>query len=1290
MLVACGGTALSQFRIDKKLASLKSVCPSIHSISTQFLYLVDATEELSKDESLILENLVDGKISGLNNTPTSASYIVIPRPGTISPWSSKATDILHNCGLAKIKRIERGILWQFQLDNQTDTSQAGFEEIVSQIHDRMTQVVISEISQCEALFQNSKPKPLTNIDIMSNGKQALIDANMGMGLALSDDEIDYLYEAFNKLNRNPTDVEIMMFAQANSEHCRHKIFNADWTIDGQTVPDRLFGMIKSTFEANPGNVLSAYSDNAAVMRGYKADRFFPDTDTCQYQYTQENINILMKVETHNHPTGISPFPGAATGSGGEIRDEAATGSGAKAKAGMCGFTVSNLKIPGQNMPWEVDFGKPERMASALDIMLEGPIGAASYNNEFGRPALNGFFRTYEQQNPDTLKIYGYHKPIMLAGGFGTIRDQHIKKGIIPEKAKLIVLGGPAMLIGLGGGAASSVGSGESDAELDFASVQRDNPEIQRRCQEVIDRCWAMGDNNPIISIHDVGAGGLSNALPELVHESQRGATFKLREVPNDDQGMSPMEIWCNESQERYVLAINSESLAVFDGLCQRERAPYAVIGDADNSGQLRLEDSNFQNLPIDMPLDLLLGKPPKMHRQVEHIDSTETELSLNKIDFADAVERVLKLPTVADKRFLITIGDRSISGLVVRDQMVGPWQCPVADCAVTAGSFNAFTGEAMAIGERTPVAVLNAPASGRLALTEAITNICAARITRIEDIALSANWMAACGQPGEDAKLFDTVNAVAELARSLKICIPVGKDSLSMNTVWDTDDEPRQVYSPLSVNITAFAPVSDVRKSLTPQIRNNDDSCLLLIDLGNQKNRLGGSCLAQVYNQFGTETADLDNPALLTGLFQALQLLNEMDLLLAYHDRADGGLFVTLCEMAFAGHTGIDVNIESKDDSLLPLMFAEEPGCVIQVENKHLDAVIKTFEDAGIPSNLIQNIARPNSDKDIKISHQSKSVYQATLSTLHEYWSSTTRSMQTLRDNPECAEQEFQSVINMDDPGLNVHVSFDMSASTPAILTGIQPKIAIFREQGVNGQTEMAAAFDRAGFNAIDVHMNDLLSEKVSLADFSGIVACGGFSYGDVLGAGGGWAKSILYNQKLRDEFQGFFERIDTFGLGVCNGCQMFSHLRELVPGAAHWPDFLKNRSEQFEARLVMVEVLDSPSILTRDMAGSKIPVVVAHGEGQVVFKPEQDINQSNPVMRYIDNLGQVANSYPANPNGSINGLTGFTNDDGRFTIMMPHPERVFLSKQWSWKPDDWHHEETPWMKLFTNAFHQF
>ncbi len=1282
MLVVCGGSALSQFRIDKKLATLKSICPSINSISTNFIYLVNTTASLDEDEAVKLENLVDGKVEDNFKLPSHASYIVIPRPGTISPWSSKATDILHHCSLSNVNRIERGVLWQFEINSNSTLDLNIFPEL----HDRMTQTIVTEMSQCEALFISGNPKELTYIDILGQGKQALVMANNTMGLALSDDETDYLFDAFTKLNRNPADVEIMMFAQANSEHCRHKIFNANWTIDGQAVPEKLFGMIRSTFEANPGKVLSAYKDNAAVMRGYQASRFFPDTQTHQYQYIEEDVNILMKVETHNHPTGISPFPGAATGSGGEIRDEAATGTGAKPKAGMSGFTVSNLKIPGQHLPWETDFGKPERMASALDIMIEGPIGAASYNNEFGRPALNGFFRTYEQLNSESESILGFHKPIMLAGGIGSIRKQHIHKNEIPEKSKLIVLGGPAMLIGLGGGAASSVASGKSDAELDFASVQRDNPEIQRRCQEVIDRCWALGDSNPIISIHDVGAGGLSNALPELVHESHRGATFSLRDIPNDDRSMSPMEIWCNESQERYVMAINPESLTLFEDLCQRERAPYAVIGEANLSGQLILEDSEFKNRPIDIPLEILLGKPPKMHRNVEHTTFKSDEIPVDTIDFNDAVKRILQLPTVADKRFLITIGDRSISGLVVRDQMVGPWQCPVADVAVTASSYTAYTGEAMAVGERPPVAVINAPASGRLAVAEAVTNICAARITSIQDIAFSANWMAACGHAGEDAKLFDTVKAVSDLAKSLQICIPVGKDSLSMNTIWNENNTERQVYSPLSVNITAFAPVCDIRKSLTPQLQANEDSCLLLIDLGNHQNRLGGSCLAQVYNTFGTQTSDLDDPALLSSFFQGIQLLNEMGLIVAYHDRSDGGLFVTLCEMAFAGHVGVDINIHNEASQLISYMFSEEPGAVIQVNNLYVDSVIKTLVDSGLPKNLIQVIGKPTMDKNFKITFNSNPVFLESLTVLHGLWSNTTYHMQSLRDNPQCAREEYDAIINMDDPGLDVSVSFDMNSTAPEILKGVKPKMAILREQGVNGQIEMAAAFHRAGFDTIDVHMSDLLNQSVSLDDFTGIVACGGFSYGDVLGAGGGWAKSILFNSRLRDEFQAFFEKPTTFGLGVCNGCQMFSHLRELIPGASHWPDFLKNRSEQFEARLLLVEILDSPSILTKGMAGSKVPVVVAHGEGQTVFKPGQDKAQSNPVLRYINNNHHVAESYPANPNGSVDGLTGFANDDGRFTIMMPHPERVFLSKQWSWKPDDWNHEETPWMMLFKNA----
>ena len=1287
MLVVRGGSALSNFRIDKKLASLKAICPQVNFIDTEFLYLAHLENDLNAEENQRLESLVHANPNENKHSDGIQSRLVIPRPGTISPWSSKATDIIHHCGLTKVKRLERGTLWYMGFEKGYQPIAEVLSELDLQIHDRMTQVVVSDISTADTLFNTGEPRPLFQIDVLGKGKQALIDANVSMGLALSTDEIDYLNDTFTTLNRNPTDVELMMFAQANSEHCRHKIFNADWTIDETKMPNRLFNMVRTTFEENPGRILSAYTDNAAVMQGYNASRFFPDPDDFQYKYVPEDVNIVMKVETHNHPTGISPYPGAATGAGGEIRDEAATGTGAKPKAGMTGFTVSNLHLPELDNPWEVKHGKPERMVSALNIMIEGPIGAASFNNEFGRPAICGYFRSYEQQEPESKIIYGYHKPIMLAGGFGSIRNPHIHKNTIPVQAKLIVLGGPAMLIGLGGGAASSLASGESDADLDFASVQRDNSEIQRRCQEVIDRCWAMGDDNPIISIHDVGAGGLSNALPEIVHESGRGAKFNLRNIPNDDPGMSPMEIWCNESQERYVLAIHPDAIERFTAFCERERAPFAIIGEADDSKQLQVDDSVFNNSPINISLDIILGKPPKMHCDVKHEKYAGYTINTKSIKFSDAVTRILQLPTVADKRFLITIGDRSVSGLVVRDQMVGPWQCPVADCAITASSYDAYTGEAMAVGERSPVAILNAQASGRLALAEAITNIAAARISRPGDIALSANWMAACGQDGEDARLYDTVVAVTDLAKSLNICIPVGKDSLSMNTIWQDGELSKQVYSPLSVNITAFALVTDIRKSLTPQLVALDDSILLLVDINGNKNRLGGSCLAQVFNEFGTTTPDIDSPDLLNGFLQTMQLLNEMDLVLAYHDRSDGGLFVTLSEMAFSSHQGLDISLNLDEVDLIAFMFNEEPGAVIQIKNEHRESVVKAFTQAGLSNQHLHFIGELNNEKKITIKNNNISVFSDDISNLHKIWSASTIAMQSIRDNPDCAMEEQETILDMNDPGLHISIPFDMTNTSQAsVQTGSKPRIAILREQGVNGQVEMAAAFSRAGFDAIDVHMNDLISNRFSLQNFHGFAACGGFSFGDVLGAGGGWAKSILFNAKLRDSFQEFFARNDTFGLGVCNGCQMLAQLRDLIPGAEHWPDFVRNRSEQFEARLVMVEVFESPSIFTKDMAGSFIPVVVSHGEGRTEFRTDQKIDKSIPIMRYIDNYNQPTEHYPANPNGSTGGLTGFTNSDGRFSILMPHPERVFLTKQLSWSPADWTYEETPWIQLFKNA----
>ena len=1283
MLILPGGNALSDFRVNKLLSALQSWVPAISSVASHYVHFAETSVDLDQKETAQLDALLNYGSAPKDTPDDSFRLIVIPRPGTISPWSSKASDIAHNSGLDKITRIERGRVYSFQLSEGTELDEEQIAELKPLLHDRMTEILVQNENDANALFATTEPAELNQVDIMNAGIAALEAANTEMGLALSTEEIDYLFTSFEKLGRNPNDVELMMFAQANSEHCRHKIFNAEWTIDNVKQEHSLFKMIRQTHEANPGNVLSAYHDNAAVMAGFNGARFFTDPNNHQYGYHDEDIHILMKVETHNHPTAISPYPGAATGSGGEIRDEAATGRGAKPKAGLSGFAVSNLKIPGFEQAWETDNGKPDRIVSALDIMLEGPIGAAAFNNEFGRPALCGYFRSFEQRKDESL-IYGYHKPIMLAGGYGMIRESHVLKQDIPAGAKLIVLGGPAMLIGLGGGAASSMASGSSDASLDFASVQRDNPEMERRCQEVIDRCWALGDDNPIISIHDVGAGGLSNAMPELVSASNRGAQLEIREIPNDEPGMSPMGVWCNESQERYVLAISAEQLDRFTSLCKRERAPYAVLGDATEKEQLVLNDAHFNNQAIDIPMSVLLGEMPSMQREAQRVCDDYTEFDTSTLDLQESIDRVLQLPTVASKSFLITIGDRSISGLVVRDQMVGPWQVPVADCAVTSSSYFDYIGEAMAMGERTPIAITNAPASGRMAIAEAIMNISAARILKLDDIALSANWMAACGEPGQDEKLYGTVNAVSNLCKELGIAIPVGKDSLSMNSVWSDDDQQKKVTSPLSLNITAFARVADVRQSLTPQLRQDGDSILLFIDLANGKQRLAGSALCQVYETFANETPDLENPALLISFFKALQILNESDYVLAYHDRSDGGLFVTLAEMAFAGHSGIDIELNNSGN-IIANLFNEELGAVIQIKREHEQSVKQTFVNAGIDEQALHSIGTVNNDYVFRLKHNDANSLNVSIDELHKKWAATSFQIQSLRDNPECAKQEFDHIGNKNDPGLFVDTTFELE-SNPLVFINkdVKPRMAILREQGVNGQLEMAAAFDRAGFECVDVHMQDLIDGQIKLDSFNGLVACGGFSYGDVLGAGGGWAKSILYNDKISKMFETFFNRTDTFSLGVCNGCQMMSQLRDLIPGATSWPDFIRNQSEQFEARLVMAEVMDSPSILFKDMAGSKIPVVVAHGEGHVSYKSKDLI--SNAAMRYIDNSGVSTESYPLNPNGSINGLTGFTNDDGRITIMMPHPERVFLRKQFSYLPSEWNNEYSPWIKLFLNA----
>ena len=1291
MRIVPGPAAFSQFRLDKKQAELSRIMPGIEKLQARFVHFLELDTPLNASQEARLADLLACGQTADTDIGSEPDCIVIPRPGMISPWSSKATDILHHCGLAAIRRIERGACWFLEFARGQAPEPEQLDQIRHCLHDRMTQAVIPDLDEAAMLFAVREPGRLAHIPVGAGGRAALLEANAAMGLALSQEEIDYLHEAFAGLARDPTDVELMTFAQVNSEHCRHKIFNAGWTIDGGAMPKSLFELIKDTHAAHPGRVLSAYSDNAAVMRGQRAARFFAAPADRRYRYVQEDVHILMKVETHNHPTAISPFAGAATGSGGEIRDEAATGSGAKPRAGLTGFTVSDLNIPGLPQPWERGVDKPDHIASALDIMLEGPIGAASYNNEFGRPALAGYFRTFEQADPAAGITRGYHKPIMLAGGYGVIRPFHVNKNPLPAGCKIVVLGGPAMLIGLGGGAASSMAAGASSQELDFASVQRDNAEIQRRCQEVIDQCWALGDENPILSIHDVGAGGLSNALPELVHQGKTGAVFDLRAVHSADLGMSPMELWCNESQERYVLAIDATHTQRFGATCERERAPYSVIGETNDSGRLVVADGHNGTKPVDVPLDVILGKTPGLSFKVQayagedhretHAPARGRQGSVPAIALDEAIARVLQLPAVADKRFLVTIGDRSVSGLVARDQMVGPWQTPVADCAVTASTFGARTGEAMALGERPSVAVDNAPASGRLAVAEALTNLCCARILRLEDVALCANWMAAAGDPGEKAALYATVEAVSALAQQLRIPVPVGKDSMSMSVAWNDRGKEKRVSAPVSLNVTAYAPVADTGKTLTPQLRRVEDSVLLLIDLGTGKSRLGGSALAQVMQLTGLATPDLDDPDLLTACFNGVQLLNETGYILACHDRSDGGVFTTLCEMAFAGRCGLDIEVD--EDDLTAFLFNEEPGVALQVRTEHLHTVRETLVRSGLPETCLTPIARPNGDNKVRIRRRDRPVYGAGLEQLHRLWSLTTYHIQALRDNPGCAREEFDALQDPDDPGLSCKPAFSLTGPVPRPHRA-KPALGILREQGVNGHVEMAAAFDRAGFDCIDINMNDLLNRTASLGGLSGLVACGGFSYGDVLGAGGGWAKSILYNDYLRDEFERFFNRPDSFGLGVCNGCQMLSRLRSIIPGAGGWPDFERNRSEQFESRVVMVEITDSPSLFFRDMAGSRLPIVVAHGEGRAVFNGGEQPGRA--VLRFIDNRGAVAETYPYNPNGSARGMTGFTSADGRFTIMMPHPERVFLAQQVSWIEHDRPGADSPWMQMFYNA----
>ena len=1301
MLKLRGGNALSSFRLEKLVQALKDDAPGISHIYAEYWHFAATRRALEAQEQAVLEKILTYGPASMAEEPQGELFLVVPRLGTISPWSSKATDIASHCALEAVERLERGVAFYVQKADGTALTQPEKQVLLPLIHDRMTEVVLADFDTAEKLFRHFEPTPFSTVDILGQGKTALERANREMGLALSPDEIEYLVENFSHIGRNPTDVELMMFAQANSEHCRHKIFNADWVIDGEKQDKSLFAMIRNTHEKSPRGTVVAYSDNSSIIEGYKVKRFYPGAGA-KYGYNEDDAQILMKVETHNHPTAISPFPGAATGSGGEIRDEGATGRGSRPKAGLTGFSVSNLNVPDFIQPWESygnaetphsspltphrTYGKPGRIASALQIMLEGPIGGAAFNNEFGRPNLAGYFRTYEEQVAGEMR--GYHKPIMLAGGVGNISARHAEKHQITPGALIIQLGGPAMLIGLGGGAASSMDTGANAENLDFDSVQRGNPEMQRRAQEVIDRCWQLGDRNPIISIHDIGAGGLSNALPELVNDSKRGGIFKLRAIRNEEPGMSPMQIWSNEAQERYVLAVKPENFPQFAAICQRERCLYAVVGEATAEQRLILEDSYFNNKPIDMDLSVLLGKPPKMTRNVSHLVRELPVFETTGIDLHEAALRVLRLPAVADKTFLIAIGDRTVGGMTARDQFVGPWQIPVADVAVTLAGFEEYRGEAFAMGERTPLALIDPAASGRMAIGEAITNIAAARIAEIGDIKLSANWMAPAGHPGEDAALYDTVRAVGmELCPELGISIPVGKDSMSTKTVWEEDGKRKEVTAPLSLIISAFAPCTDARQTLTPQLRTDvGDTDLILIDLGQGKNRLGGSALAQVYKQTGNEAPDVANAAQLKGFFDTVQRLNADGRILAYHDRSDGGLFATLCEMMFAGHCGVMIDADKLNTDTFSVLFNEELGAVLQVKRSDTAAVMDKFFAAGLRGEL-HVIGSLNNDDRLVIQRSDQEILDMPRIELQRAWSETTSRMQVLRDNPECARQEYEHILDAGNPGLHAALSFDLNdnVAAPFIAKGSRPRMAILREQGVNGQVEMAAAFDRAGFEAVDVHMSDVIEGRVALKDFHGLAACGGFSFGDVLGAGEGWAKSILFNARARGEFEAFFQRGDTFALGVCNGCQMMSNLHAIIPGAKDWPHFVRNKSEQFEARFVMVEVTQSPSLFLDGMAGSRMPIVVAHGEGYAEFGIEQQMNAAQVALRYVDNRGQPTGNYPANPNSSPLGITGLTTPDGRFTIMMPHPERVFRAVQHSWHPAEWR-EDGPWLRMFRNA----
>ena len=1285
-----GVTALSDFRVEKLFQKAAALGLPEVKLSSEFWYFVGSEKALDAATVEKLQALLAAQ--SVEQTPKAREglhlFLVTPRLGTISPWASKATNIAENCGLEGIERIERGMaVW---LEGALTDGQK--QQWAALLHDRMTESVLTDIDAAAQLFHHIQSETFSSVDVLGGGKEALVKANTEMGLALSADEIDYLVENYQALNRNPTDVELMMFAQANSEHCRHKIFNADFILNGEKQPKSLFGMIRDTHNAHPEGTVVAYKDNSSVIEGAKVERFYPNAAENQgYRFHEEDTHIIMKVETHNHPTAIAPFAGAATGAGGEIRDEGATGKGSRPKAGLTGFTVSNLNIPGLEQPWEQAYGKPGHIASPLDIMIEGPIGGAAFNNEFGRPNLLGYFRTFEEKFDGQVR--GYHKPIMIAGGLGSIQAQQTHKDEIPEGALLIQLGGPGMLIGLGGGAASSMDTGTNDASLDFNSVQRGNPEIERRAQEVIDRCWQLGDKNPIISIHDVGAGGLSNAFPELVNDAGRGAVFKLREVPLEEHGLNPLQIWCNESQERYVLSILEKDLETFRAICERERCPFAVVGTATDDGHLKVRDDLFSNNPVDLPLNVLLGKPPKTTRTDKTVTPSEKPFNAGDIDITEAAYRVLRLPTVAAKNFLITIGDRSVGGMTHRDQMVGKYQTPVADCAVTMMGFNTYRGEAMSMGEKPTVALFDAPASGRMCVGEAITNIAAVNIGDIGNIKLSANWMAACGNEGEDEKLYRTVEAVSKACQALDLSIPVGKDSLSMKTVWQDGEEKKSVVSPLSLIISAFAPVEDVRKTVTPDLKNVEDSVLLLVDLGDGKARMGGSAFGQVYNNMNGDAPDLDDTGRLKAFYNVIQQLVAEDKLLAYHDRSDGGLFAALVEMAFAGRIGVNVDLTSLvanqadvNEASIRALFNEELGAVIQIAKQDVAAVEALFKEADLALHAIATIG---TDEKIIIRNQAGIVLEQNRADLQRVWQETSHAIQRLRDNPACADSEFALIGDNDRSALFADVKFDVNEdiAAPFINSCAKPKIAILREQGVNGQIEMAAAFTRAGFDAYDVHMSDLMAGRVHLADFKMLAACGGFSYGDVLGAGEGWAKSILFHPALRDQFAAFFADPNTLTLGVCNGCQMVSNLAEIIPGAEAWPKFKRNLSEQFEARLSMVHVPKSASLILNEMQGSSLPVVVSHGEGRADFALHggKISDGLGIALQYVDGQNQVTQTYPLNPNGSPQGIAGVTNTDGRVTIMMPHPERVYRAAQMSWKPEDWT-ELSGWYRLFAGA----